>query len=140
MALLDPEPCPPLGDCQSFADGHQVHWIPARRSAQDRVWPGVPCQVTEYWENGVIVLDVGGAERRYWNHHPTRLWQMVNRNGGAVVIQGRRRLLRTKSEDGWYCFSLGDAATWAEEECVYWGEDGELYRQRTGSRTSVTRC
>ena len=122
----------PLGPCQSYHPGHQTHPTQSFRSQQDPDWPGVPCTVVDYWENGVIVLDVGRDQHRYWTHHPIRVWQLVSRNGGRCVLQEGRRLLRTKSEDGWYCFSLGDADGWAEQRCVLRDEDDRLHRVRAG--------
>ena len=122
----------PLGPCQSYFPGHQTHPIASFKSQRDPDWPGIPCTITDYWENGVIVLDVSGAERQFWTHHPIRVWQLVHRNGGRCLLQEQRRLLRTRSGDEWYVFSLGDADSWAAQRCVLRDDDGQLHRVRAG--------
>jgi len=130
----------PIGTCQSYYPGHQVSRVASFRSQRDPDYPGTSCTIVDYWENGVVVLDVDGDERRFWTHHPIRVWQLVRCNGGRCLLQEERGLLRTRSEDGWYVFSLDDADSWAEQQCVFVGDNGQLYRQLTGSRGPLVAC
>jgi len=87
--------------CELYQAGHTVHHIQANRSA------GAPHRqgtLTEILGN-VISVDFGDEIRRYRNHDPDRLVDIVG-IGGSVGVCERYVILRGNRG---YCFSILDA-------------------------------
>ena len=98
----------PLSGCCLYLPGHQVHWIQvnhARGDAEHRPEEG---RLLAVEDDGLVVIDVDGEERRLWNHDPSRLSDLVARQRGRVFHQPRWGLLRSPSEsNGSYsCFCV----------------------------------
>ena len=94
-------------DCQSYARGHGVHWIPALRSsngpAQDSHWTG---SIIGLAADGLTLRRQDGSEVRYLNHHMARLIALCGGVGSEVRVHDGYGLLRTPSPDGSYCFNI----------------------------------
>jgi hypothetical protein len=57
--------------------GHEVHWIQARKGAEDMVDRPAPGHLLEVGSDGVVVVEVGGEIRRLWHHDFDRLERLV---------------------------------------------------------------
>jgi len=88
--------------CELYQAGHEVHYIQARLSYGQPHGQGT---LTEVLGN-VITVDFGNEIRRYRNHDPDRLVDIVG-IGGNVEVCERYVILRG---NGGYCFSILDAA------------------------------
>jgi len=87
--------------CELYQAGHTVHHIQANRSAGEPHRHGT---LTEVLGN-VITVDFGHEVRRYRNHDPGRLVDIVGIRG-AVEVCEPYVILRG---NGGYCFSVLDA-------------------------------
>ncbi len=87
--------------CELYQAGHTVHHIQANRSAGE---PHRQGSLTEVRDD-VITVDFGNEIRRYRNHDPDRLVDIVG-IGGSVGVCERYVILRG---NGGYCFSILDA-------------------------------
>jgi hypothetical protein len=87
--------------CELYQAGHTVHHIQANRSAGEPHRQGM---LTEVLGN-VITVDFGSEIRRYRNHDPDRLVDIVGISGSVGVCE-RYVILRG---NGGYCFSILDA-------------------------------
>lgn len=89
--------------CELYRAGHTVHHIQANRSAGEPHRHGT---LTEVLGN-IITVDFGDEIRRYRNHDPDRLVDIVG-IGRSVEVCERYVILRGI---GGYCFSILDADT-----------------------------
>jgi hypothetical protein len=87
--------------CELYQAGHTVHFIQVNRSAGE---PDRQGKLTEVAEN-VITIDFGDQIKRYRNHDPDRLVDIVG-IGRTVRVCERYVILRG---NGGYCFSIQDA-------------------------------
>ena len=101
---MSPTPLPVR--CGSFKPGHEVHWIQGLRSAEDDENRPLPGRLLEVDDAGRVVVEVAGDRIEFWNHEPARLMTLVDRNEGAILVQERWSLLKTRSSDGHVCFSV----------------------------------
>ena len=74
--------------CGSYLPGHSVHWIQARKAAEDRTGRerGEVIGTGESW---LVVRLVDGTYRRYGNHDIPRLEQLIEEHGSRVEVQER---------------------------------------------------
>lgn len=91
---------PPPRRCGSYHAGHQVH--PVQFFASVREGPGEPCTVTSVADDGTITFADGST---LWNHEPERL-RVALAAAGNQALRAPRSILKVKSEEGWYCFSV----------------------------------
>ena len=71
-----------LGPCQSFAPGHQTHWIMAKRYRSR----GQKGTILGFRGNYTVVRLRSGVEVDWWHHHPRRLRAEAIARGGAVTV------------------------------------------------------
>jgi hypothetical protein len=74
--------------CRSFRAGHTIHWIQARKAAEDRTGRE-PGEVVETGEGWLLVRLDDGSHRRYGNHDIPRLEQLLEEHGTRVEVQER---------------------------------------------------
>jgi hypothetical protein len=112
--------------CGYYHPGHEVHWIQGLRSGQPTEVPPVPGRLLSVSDDGTVVVEAGGETVRLWNHEPERLRLLVAANDGVVSVQPGWSLLRTRSDDGSYCFSVCDPAGPQWRPCPSEPPGGEL--------------
>jgi hypothetical protein len=96
--------------CGLYLRGHDVHWIQAKLSAQQRSErPFRPGHLVGVQSDGLVIVEVDDVLHRLWNHDPQRLKRLVARNRGVVSYQPGLGLLRTASSGGSYLFCVADA-------------------------------
>ncbi len=102
---LSPEELLPK-HCGYYRAGHEIHWIQAKKAMNDP--KRVPGELVSVDPDGTLVVRSGGEMIRLWNHEPDRLRTVVARDGRAVSLQLRWRLLRagTAGRETWFC--VGD--------------------------------
>ena len=89
-----------LGLCQSYAAGHQTHWIMAKQFRRR----GQKGTILGFRGNFTVVRLRSGAEVDWWHHHPRRLRAEAIARGGAVTVFPTITAL--KIEGAWfYCSS-----------------------------------
>jgi hypothetical protein len=78
----------PTKRCESYRPGHAIHWIQARKAAEDRTGleQGEVLETEEGWLE--VRLD-DGTHRRYGNHDIPRLEQLLEEHGTRVEVQER---------------------------------------------------
>jgi len=96
--------------CGLYLPGHDVHWIQARLSAEERSKrPPAPGRLIEVQPDGLVVIEAQGVVRQLWNHDTDRMKRLVTRNRGEISYQPGFGLLRTPSAEGSYLFCVSDA-------------------------------
>jgi hypothetical protein len=78
--------------CGSFRPGHTVHWIQARKAAEDRTGRQRG-EVVETGEGWLLVRFDDGTHRRYGNHDVPRLEVLLEELGTRVEVQERWAVL-----------------------------------------------
>jgi hypothetical protein len=78
--------------CGSFRAGHTIHWIQARKAAEDRTGRE-PGEVIETGEGWLLVRLDDGTHRRYGNHDIARLERLLEERGTRVEVQERWAVL-----------------------------------------------
>jgi hypothetical protein len=68
--------------------GHTIHWIQARKAAEDRTGRERG-EVIETGESWLVVRLDDGTHRRYGNHDIPRLEQLLEEHGTRVEVQER---------------------------------------------------
>lgn len=102
--------------CGSYRPGHQPHYIQARKAAEDRDNLPLHGVVVAVELNGIVVVRLPDGERRFWNHDPQRLKDIVG-VGRRVRYQERWGLLLHGSFGHRYLFSLGQPSEPPEVPC-----------------------
>jgi hypothetical protein len=74
--------------CRSYHAGHTIHWIQARKAAEDRTGRQ-PGEVIETGESWLLVRLDDGSHRRYGNHDIRRLEHLLEERGTRVEVQER---------------------------------------------------
>jgi hypothetical protein len=74
--------------CGSYRSGRTIHWIQARKAAEDRTGRE-PGEVIETGEGWLLVHLDDGTHRRYGNHDIPRLEQLLEERGTRVEVQER---------------------------------------------------
>jgi hypothetical protein len=74
--------------CGSYRSGHTIHWIQARKAAEDRTGRE-PGEIVETGEGWLLVRLDDGTHRRYGNHDIPRLEQLLEERGTRVEVQER---------------------------------------------------
>jgi hypothetical protein len=74
--------------CRSYLPGHSIHWIQARKAAEDRTGRERG-EVIETGESWLLVRLDDGTHRRYGNHDIPRLEQLLEEHGTRVEVQER---------------------------------------------------
>jgi hypothetical protein len=74
--------------CGSYKPGHAIHWIQARKAAEDRTGRERG-EVIETGESWLVVRLDDGTHRRYGNHDIPRLEQLLEEHGTRVEVQER---------------------------------------------------
>jgi hypothetical protein len=74
--------------CGSYRPGHTIHWIQARKAAEDRT-ERERGEVIETGESWLVVRLDDGTHRRYGNHDIPRLEQLLDEHGTRVEVQER---------------------------------------------------
>jgi hypothetical protein len=74
--------------CGSYRRGHTIHWIQARKAAEDRTGRE-PGEIVETGEGWLLVRLDDGTHRRYGNHDIPRLEQLLEERGTRVEVQER---------------------------------------------------
>jgi hypothetical protein len=108
MAIRSTRASRTVYSCGVYFPGHDVHWIQALRSREDTKNPAQAGTLIEAHPDGALVIDVAGQELRIWNHNPSRLVRLVAKNRGEIGYQPLWHLLRTRSREGSYCFSVAN--------------------------------
>jgi hypothetical protein len=78
--------------CGSYRPGHTIHWIQARKAAEDRTGRERG-EVIETGERWLVVRLDDGTHRRYGNHDIPRLEQLLEEHGTRVEVQERWAIL-----------------------------------------------
>lgn len=89
--------------CGSHLAGHTPHWIQAGHAAADGY---VAVDRVEVRDDGVVLVEVGGARHRGWNHDPERLRQALAVPGVRVSMSRAWSLLRVGRGGGGLVVSL----------------------------------
>jgi hypothetical protein len=97
----------PGSRCALSLPGHSVHFIQARHSWEKRR-PVVPGRLVAV-DGTLVVVRLGGRERRFRNHEPQTLRAAAEEAGGAVGVQEGLSLLSVRRADRWAMFSIADA-------------------------------
>ena len=97
----------PGNRCALYLPGHTVHFIQARHGWEERR-PVVPGRLVAV-DATLVIVRLGGRERRFRNHEPQRLRAAAEEAGGAVGVQEGLSLLSVRQEDRWPMFSIADA-------------------------------
>lgn len=95
----------PRSRCWLFLPGHVVH--PIQWSLSLRAEADVETFITAVDEDGTIHFADG---TKGWNHDPDKVRMVVERNHGQARI-GAHQVLKMDSDNGEYCFYLGQEAT-----------------------------
>jgi hypothetical protein len=82
----------PAKRCGSYKRGHTIHWIQARKAAEDRTGRE-PGRIVETGNRWLVVKMQNGSHRRYGHHDIPRLEQLLEERGTKVVVQERWGLL-----------------------------------------------
>ena len=88
--------------CGSYGPGHQVHWIQAKKSAEQQ--PVIHVSVV-FHDDGCVDIDGDGLELTMWNHDADRLRDAVGPGRGRAVWKPRFHVLAVPRPSG-YLFSL----------------------------------
>jgi hypothetical protein len=78
--------------CGSYHRGHTIHWIQARKAAEDQTGRE-PGRIVETGAGWLVVRMDDGSHRRYGNHDIPRLEHLLEEHGTKVTVQERWRLL-----------------------------------------------
>ena len=97
----------PLRRCGLYTPGHEVHWIQGLRY-RDPEHPPVAGRLVEVGADGIIVVEIGGEVRRFWNHEPQRFAHFAARAHHHVDLQARWGMLGLPHKSGTYCFCIAD--------------------------------
>lgn len=76
---------PPPLRCGSYRAGHDIHYIQARKAAEDATG-AVKGSVTEVDQAGIAVATPTG-KIKYWNHDLKRAHALLRRYGSRVTVQ-----------------------------------------------------
>jgi hypothetical protein len=82
----------PAKPCGSYLPGHTIHWIQARKAAEDRTGRERG-EVIETGKSWLVVRLDDGTHRRYGNHDILRLEQLLEEHGTRVEVQERWAVL-----------------------------------------------
>jgi hypothetical protein len=100
--------------CALYSPGHNVHWMPGLRVANDRAeepsWEGRVTLQEGVW---LTVEAQYGSTRRYAHHDPERLRAALVRSHGWVLVNDRYKLLRAEG----YAFGVTLNELDACQEC-----------------------
>lgn len=112
--------------CGSYGPGHEVHWIQAKKVANE---PGDIQPASVVWSHGdTVVIEVGGGLRRFHNHEAGRIDQIAQRYERRATFVPRWSVLcipgcvtgpvfdlegsRTTGDGDAYLFYLADDHRW----------------------------
>jgi hypothetical protein len=93
--------------CGSYGPGHQVHWIQAKKSAEEG--PVIHVSVVVH-DDGRVDLEGHQLKLTMWNHDPGRLQSALDYCGRAVW-KPRFHLLAVPGPSG-YLFTLAALEEW----------------------------
>jgi hypothetical protein len=98
--------------CNLYRPGHNPHLIQINRSYQDDDNLPEPGQLVSVQADGMVVIEVGGEERRLWSHEPQRLERRVGANDGRLLHHPRWGLLISPhcldESTAWFCVARAD--------------------------------
>ncbi len=95
--------------CGLYLRGHDVHWIQAKLSVQQRSErPSRSGHLLDVQSDGLVVIEVQGVLHRLWNHDTDPMKHSADSSRGTVSYQPGFGLLRTKSAEGSYLFCVAD--------------------------------
>jgi hypothetical protein len=95
--------------CVTYAPGHNVHWIQALRSSNDKeastqTWSGI---VTDVGGEVVTIRKPDGSLARFRTHDPARLVLILRRKGVKVTVNDRYAIMRAGfTRNGSTCLSV----------------------------------
>ena len=137
----------PLGPCQSFAPGHQTHWIMAKQYRSR----GQKGTILGFRGNFTVVRLRTGEEVDWWHHHPRRLRADAIARGGdvkvfpavtALQIQGAWFYCSTQPSPCKFLDGVGTHPTgtltedaYTHDELTYLDDAGNLFPDPTSPRT-----
>lgn len=112
----------PLGPCQSYAAGHQTHWIMAKQLRRR----GQRGTILGFRDNLTVIGLRSGEEVQWWHHHPRRLQAVALARGSGVTVFPAATALQIQG--AWFCCSTQPSP------CVF-ADDG-TGAHRTGILTA----
>ena len=110
-------------ECGLYKPGHEVHWIQGLRYG-DRDHPPVPGRLINVGDDGIIVVEIADAVRRFWHHDPLWFAHRAAEAGGVVELQARWGMIGIRHKAGTYVFCVADTAT--SEPCTEVPPQGDL--------------
>lgn len=93
-----------LKSCGLDLPGHQVHRIQARLGREDQENRPDAGRVVDIRDDGTVVIDVDGEDRRLWNHQPDRLAEAASQRALIVRHQPKWGLLQVGNTLSGYLF------------------------------------
>jgi hypothetical protein len=120
------EPEYPPRHCGLYKPGHEVHWIQGLRY-RDPEHPLVPGTLVEVGEDGIIAVEFADGVRRFWNHEPQRLRDIVATADNRVGLQERWGLLGIPTKSGYYCFCIAGPESDAHDPCPEQPPTGDMF-------------
>ena len=110
---------PGRSPCTNHHAGHAPHWIQVFHSRSPDEEPPVIGRLLEASDDGTVVVSAGGRTYRLCNHQPPRLPATAAANDGEIALSYRWKLLRTRHESGWACFSVCAAEDGGRGLCAW---------------------
>jgi hypothetical protein len=93
--------------CTLYVPGHMVHVIQVFHSRSEPRTPRSGSIVSV--GSGVVIVDLGGEQRRYRNHETQRIRDVVRDHRPEVNVDEGWSILRLPHPGGTYCFSIASA-------------------------------